>query len=83
MKWPRRHSYRETVRGTWAGRKVHVMQCSACGNRICLYDWQVRSMPWSMAVCPVGTRLSWFEVLFGPLLGLSIDCYEAGVPEGS
>jgi hypothetical protein len=72
--WPRRHSYRLVAWRKWAGHRVPLYCCCHCGHQIHLDRWQVLAMPWPMARCHKGVRLSPRELLT-IRTGGSLDCY--------
>jgi hypothetical protein len=51
------------------GHKFPIMSCKHCEATTGLDNWQLRSMPTSMAECPKGERMSLFERLGG-----EVDC---------
>lgn len=68
LRWPNKHTY---TGGFWDGG-----ECSSCGRKTGLDDWQLRQLAPEDAVCHSSLRpASLAEVVLGPIGG-TWNCYE-------
>jgi hypothetical protein len=80
--WPRRHRYHCIGQRLYANYFVSIYHCYECGHEVWLERDQIRSLPWHMAKCPNGRRLTILEFLGVLLTGdaISINCYDPKRP---
>ena len=74
--WPRRHRFQFLKHRLYYGHRLRVFRCVYCDKYVMLEPSQLRDMPWSLARCETGVRLTLWQWVGVCLFDRPVDCYD-------